>query len=137
MKTLQDIAKQFKSLTLLNLKTPPTRAYKTGNLYDNVQSYNTIGRMITKRPTVSKVKQELDIEDGNVSISYSPPGAKYGKYVEGGTRFMKARPFAGDAANSPALQKTIMEYQKDVAKAVGLQMHQQIGKVLKKASSKR
>jgi hypothetical protein len=42
-----------------------------------------------------------------ITLNYAPPGAEYGKFVEDGTVYMKARPFAEEAANDPLLKRQI------------------------------
>jgi len=111
MPTLKDIAQSITSLAQLNLTRGYTKAYKTGNLYRNVGSYNTPARVLgdTKmgKKRLSKSKQTDTIE---FSLSYNPPGAPYGKFVEEGTRYMDARPFAEEAINSPQIERMIDEY---------------------------
>ena len=48
MPTLKDIAKQVTSLAQLNLTRGATKAYKTGNLYRNIGSYNTPNRTLER-----------------------------------------------------------------------------------------
>lgn len=111
MPTLNDIAKKITSLAQLNLTRGYTKAYKTGKLYNNVGSYNTPSRVLgdTKlgKKRLSKTKQVDTIE---FSLSYNPPGAPYGKYVEEGTKYMDARPFAQEAIDSPQIERMIDEY---------------------------
>jgi hypothetical protein len=115
MPTLNDIAKKLTSLAQLNLTRGYTRAYKTGNLYDNIGSYNTPARVLgdTKlgKKRLSKTKKLDTIE---FSLTYNPPGgtppATYGKYVEEGTWKMPARPFAEEAIDSPIIERMIDEY---------------------------
>ena len=97
MKTLKDIAGLYKTLAEANLVSGPTRAYKTGNLLNQVSSRNNANSMIS---TPSKGVYVI-------SLNYSPEGATYGKFVEEGTRYMDARPFAENAANSPELKRAI------------------------------
>ena len=111
MKTLQDIAIKITSLAQLNLTRGYTKAYKTGTLYDNIGSYNTPNRVLGKtklgKERLSKTKKLETIE---FSLTYNPPGADYGKFVEEGTRYMDARPFAEEAINSPIIESMIDEY---------------------------
>lgn len=111
MPTLNDIAKKITSLAQLNLTTGYTRAYKTGNLYRSVGSYNTPSRVLgdTKlgKKRLSKTKK---IDTLEFDLTYNPPGATYGQYVEEGTRYMDARPFAEEAINSPQIETMIDEY---------------------------
>jgi hypothetical protein len=104
MKTLADVAKDYKSITQKLIiggypgwKKPP---YLTGNLYRTVGSFNNDQRMINTQ----KGKSFL-------TLNYAPPGARYGTYVEKGTSRMPARPFAATAANSQDLKRSIFEYE--------------------------
>ena len=111
MATLKDIAKGVTSLAQLNLTRGATKAYKTGNLYRNIGSYNTPNRVLGKtklgKKRLSKTKK---IDTLEFDLTYNPPGATYGQYVEEGTRYMDARPFAEEAINSPQIEKMIDEY---------------------------
>ena len=111
MPTINDIAKKLTSLAQLNLTSGYTRAYKTGKLYDNIGSYNTPNRVLGKtklgKKRLSKTKK---IDTLEFDLTYNPPGATYGQFVEEGTRYMAARPFAEEAINSPQIEKMIDEY---------------------------
>jgi hypothetical protein len=111
MPTLNDIAKKLTSLAQLNLTSGYTRAYKTGKLYDNIGSYNTPNRVLGKtklgKKRLSKTKK---IDTLEFDLTYNPPGAEYGQYVEEGTWKMPARPFAEEAINSPQIETMIDEY---------------------------
>ena len=111
MATLNDIAKKLTSLAQLNLTSGYTRAYKTGKLYDNIGSYNTPNRVLGKtklgKKRLSKTKK---IDTLEFDLTYNPPGAEYGQYVEEGTWKMPARPFAEEAINSPQIETMIDEY---------------------------
>jgi hypothetical protein len=111
MPSLNDIAKKITSLAQLNLTSGYTRAYKTGNLYDRVGSYNTPNRVLGKtklgKKRLSKTKK---IDTLEFDLTYNPPGAEYGQYVEEGTWKMPARPFAEEAINSPQIETMIDEY---------------------------
>jgi len=136
MKTLQDVAKTFASLAYRNVSTPGLQTYAvdTGNLKDKVKGFNTIDKMITQRKSKSPTK--LSAEAGTVAYQFAPPGAKYGKWVEWGTRNMKPRPFAGDAATDPELQKVIQEYQLSLTAQVGAQAANQVSKSVAKMSAR-
>jgi hypothetical protein len=104
MKTLADVAKDYKSITQKLIiggypgwKKPP---YLTGNLYRTVGSFNDDRRMIFTQKGKSFI-----------TLNYAPPGARYGTYVEKGTSRMPARPFAATAANSADLKRSIYEYE--------------------------
>lgn len=111
MATLNDIAKKVSSLAQLNLTRGKTKAYKTGNLYNNIGSYNTPNRVLgntklgKKRLSVSDTRYGIEL-----NLVYNPPGATYGQFVEEGTRYMDARPFAEEAINSPIIDRMIEEY---------------------------
>jgi len=111
MPSLNDIAKKLTSLAQLNLTSGYTRAYKTGKLYDNIGSYNTPNRVLGKtklgKKRLSKTKK---IDTLEFDLTYNPPGAEYGQYVEEGTWKMPARPFAEEAINSPQIETMIDEY---------------------------
>jgi hypothetical protein len=111
MATLNDIAKKVSSLAQLNLTRGKTKAYKTGNLYRNIGSYNTPARVLGKtklgKQRLSTTNTRYGIE---LNLVYNPPGAKYGQFVEEGTKYMDARPFAEDAINSPIIDRMIEEY---------------------------
>jgi hypothetical protein len=108
--TLEDVAKKVTSLAQLNLTRGKTRAYKTGNLYNKVGSYNTVDRVLGKKKLGKKRKKlESSREDIELNLVYNPPGAEYGQFVEEGTRYMKPRPFAEEALNSPIIDKMIDE----------------------------
>ena len=112
MATLNDIAIKLTSLAQLNLTRGYTKAYKTGNLYDRVGSYNTPARVLGKtklgKERLSKTKKLDTIE---FSLTYNPPGAEYGKFIEEGTRYIQPpRPFAEEAINSPQIERMIDQY---------------------------
>lgn len=99
MKTFKDVAGLFKTLAQTYMVSGPWRpAYKTGNLYKTVGDYNTATRMLRE-------------EEGKYTIvlNYAPPGAEYGKFVEEGTRYMDARPFAQYASQDATLKSLINE----------------------------
>jgi hypothetical protein len=45
-----------------------------------------------------------------LTLNYAPSDANYGKFVEEGTQYMEARPFAEKASQDPLLKKTIDAY---------------------------
>ena len=99
MKTFKDVAGLFKTLAQSYMLNGPWRpVYKTGNLYRRVGDFNTANQMLRE-------------EEGKYTIvlNYAPPGAEYGKFVEEGTRFMEARPFAQFASQDATLQSLIQE----------------------------
>jgi hypothetical protein len=101
MKTLKDLAGLYKTLAQTYMVQGPWRpAYKTGNLYRRVGEFNTPDRMIrsTSKTSVTLV------------LTFAPPAAEYGKFVENGTYKMKARPFAEMAASDTQFTKALNEY---------------------------
>lgn len=113
MKTLQDVAKQYKKSVGQAIypgvpynygkgKTPTSsRAFKTGNLLTKfVQSSqnqpNTIGK---------KTKDGFEFE-----VEVAPKGAEYGKYVHYGTYKMRARPFGELGFNEPNFVEALDEF---------------------------
>jgi HK97 gp10 family phage protein len=111
MATLNDIAKQVTSLAQLNLTKKPNKAYKTGNLYRNIGSYNTPNRVLGNTKLGKQRKKLQDVHYGvELNLVYNPPGADYGQYVEEGTSKMDKRPFAEEAMNDPSILRMIEEY---------------------------
>lgn len=100
MKTLKDLAGLYKTLAQSNLTTGRTRAYKTGNLYNQISQRNTADNMITQS---SKSKYVI-------ALNYAPEEAEYGKFVEEGTSKMEARPFAENAANDPMMISAVNDF---------------------------
>jgi hypothetical protein len=126
MKTLKDVAGLYKTLAQTYMINGPWRpAYKTGNLYRQVGDYNTATQMIAE-------------EQGKytLALTYAPPAATYGKYVQNGTWKMEARPFAEYAANSTELAQAIDEFNKgkveEVAKDTLSRLSISLGKLGKK-----
>jgi len=123
MKELEEVAKTFTSLAQLYMVSGPWKpAYKTGDLYKNIGSYNTPGRMITSKQARSKTKLKIPEPSFNVSLQFAPDiaGSKtgkpttYGKWVEWGNGTGvgagKPRPFAEKASQDPLLKKKIDAY---------------------------
>jgi hypothetical protein len=111
MPSLKDIAEKVSSLAQLNLTRGKTKAYKTGNLYRNVGSYNTPARVLGKTKLGKKRLSTTNTRYGiELNLVYNPPRATYGQFVEEGTVNMDARPFAEDAINSPIIDRMIEEY---------------------------
>lgn len=102
MKTLKDVAGLYKTLVQNNLTSGPTKAYKTGNLYNRISSYNRTDNMVVERKN-GKNKKYI------ITINIAPDGAVYGKYVHDGTYKMMARPFAELAAQDPQMRKAVDE----------------------------
>lgn len=111
MVTLNDIAKKVTSLAQLNLTRGRTKAYKTGNLYNNIGSYNTPARVLGNTKLGKKRLSTTDTKYGiELNLVYNPPRATYGQFVEEGTRYMDARPFAQEAIDSPIIDRMIEDY---------------------------
>jgi hypothetical protein len=124
MKTLEDIAKTYQSLANLYMISGNWKpVFKTGDLYKNIQSFNTPSNMITQQQAASVTSYNLPQTSFTVSLQYAPdiPGAKtgkpttYGKFVEEGFKHKSGtiigpRPFAEQASKDPLLKKTIDAY---------------------------
>ena len=104
MKTLKDVAGLYKSKVLENIQSGPNRAYKTGNLYNRIDSSNQAASMVKVQ------KKGKEIDDVTFTINISPNGAQYGQYVHNGTYKMKARPFAKSAAQDTEFQNVMNEF---------------------------
>ena len=89
--TLKDIAQQFQSLAKIAISRPPNRAIDTGKLRDSI-----------------KVKQTRTNKAGGAIFDLNT--VYYGVFVENGTRKMRARPFAAEAADSDTLKAMIDDY---------------------------
>jgi hypothetical protein len=113
-KELKDIAFKYADLAGVYMRNGQyfRPAYKTGNLFNRVTTYNDVSRML-KEQSEGKVVLTLD---------YAPPGAQYGKYVHGGyntrnkdesqRRFIEGRPYAYYAANDPQIRMMVDVYVK-------------------------
>ena len=113
MKTLEEVAQTFAKLAQLYMISGNWKpAYKTGNLYNTIGSYNTAAQMIKSAATTTTT--ELQLPQQTISLQFAPPGATYGKWVEWGNGTGvgagKPRPFAEQASKDPLLKKTIDEY---------------------------
>ncbi len=102
MKTLKDVAKVYKDQALKAInpgvpynkyKTGSSKAFKTGRIFKEVASRNRIQTMVTED------------RSGNIVFKFDFQLPDYAKYVQYGTRNMKARPFAQIAAQSPEFIK--------------------------------
>ena len=103
MKELRDVAKIYKDKALQAInpgvpyrkyKTGSSKAYKTGKMYKSIASSNRIQTMFRK-----------DKKSGKITFSFNFQAPDYAKYVQYGTKYMKARPFAQIAAQSPEFIK--------------------------------
>ena len=113
MKTLEEVAQTYAKLAQLYMISGDWKpAYKTGNLYNTIGSYNTAAQMIKSAATVTTT--ELQLPQQIITLQFAPPGATYGKWVEWGNGTGvgagKPRPFAEQASKDPLLKKTIDEY---------------------------
>ena len=113
MKTLEEVAQTFSKLAQLYMISGNWKpAFKTGNLYNTIGSYNTAAQMIKSAATTTTT--ELQLPQQTISLQFAPPGATYGKWVEWGNGTGvgagKPRPFAEQASKDPLLKKTIDEY---------------------------
>jgi len=124
MKTLKDVAKIYKdkALTAINpgvpynkYKTGSSKAYKTGKMYKNVASENRIQTMFQKD------------KKGKITFTFNFSQPDYAKYVHDGTRYMKARPFAKLAAQSPEFIKAKDELVGEEAKLVLDSIFEELG----------
>lgn len=112
MKELEQVAKTYSQLAQLYLISGNWKpAFKTGNLYRTLGSYNTPDKMLTLQAARSSTKLSLPISTFNISLQFAPPGATYGKWVEWGNGTGvgagNPRPFAEQASQDPLLKKTI------------------------------
>ena len=115
MKTLEDIATTYSQLAQLYLISGNWKpAYKTGNLYNRIGSYNTAAKMIATVSSTSTTTLELPQKGFNIALQFAPPVARYGKWVEWGNGTGvgagNPRPFAEEASKDPLLKKTIDSY---------------------------
>ena len=124
MKTLKDGAKIYKdkALTAINpgvpynkYKTGSSKAYKTGKMYKDVASRNRIQTMFQKD------------KKGKITFTFNFSQPDYAKYVHDGTRYMKARPFAKLAAESPEFIKAKDELVGEEAKLVLDSIFEELG----------
>ena len=124
MKTLKDVAKIYKdkALTAINpgvpynkYKTGSSKAYKTGKMYKDVASRNRIQTMFQKD------------KKGKITFTFNFSQPDYAKYVHDGTRYMKARPFAKIAAESPEFIKAKDELVGEEAKLVLDSIFEELG----------
>ena len=117
MNTLNDVAKAYKQAALQAInpgvpyksyKTGSSRAYKTGNLFNQINSSNNIKSM-------SKLGR--DKKSFTISFDIAPNGAIYGQYVHNGTSKMRKRPFGEIAANSILVKEAVDDYMNQVVQS--------------------
>lgn len=121
--------KEIKQVALSVRNTASALApYKTGNLRNSLNAYNTPDRMIKYLP------------NGNAVISYytSPPSAKYGKYWNspygsgnGRTATIKKRypnnfDFGQKALNNPDTKQRIKDYAAALGKQIATEIREAI-----------
>lgn len=110
MKTLQDVAKQYKKSAAQAIypgfpypayqKTRSSKAFKTGNLLTQFVRNNADDTAIGK-------------ENGNTytfTLNVAPQGAEYGRFVHYGTYKMQARPFAQIGAEDKKFRDVLDEF---------------------------
>jgi len=123
--TLKDIAEQFQSLAQIAIQRPPNRAvgkdrpgHKGGTLRDSI-----------------KVRQTRTNKAGGAIFDLDT--VYYGVFVENGTRKMKARPFAKEAADSDTLKAMVDDYMKSIVQLTVMDTTKaNLDKNLKKYSTK-
>jgi hypothetical protein len=109
MKTLQDVAKQFKKSAAQAIypgfpypayqKTRSSKAFKTGNLLTQFVRANADDASIARK-----------IVNGyEFTLNVAPPGAEYGRFVHFGTYKMQARPFAEIGAEDVKFRNALNE----------------------------
>jgi len=111
--TLNDIATQFESLAKLAIQTKPNRAIDTGKLRDSIRV----------------IKTQTNKAGGAI---FDLKTVYYGFFVENGTHFMRARPFAKEAADSSTLKMMIDDYFKSVVNVTVMETMKATDKKLKK-----
>ena len=110
MKTLQDVAKQYKKSAAQAIypgfpysgyqKTRSSRAFKTGNLLTQFVRANADDTAIARK-IVNGYEFTLDV---------APKGAEYGRFVHFGTSKMQARPFAEIGAEDKKFRDVLEEF---------------------------
>ena len=117
MKSLNDIAKAYKQSALQAInpgvsyssyKTGVSRAYRTGNLFNQIASSNNIDGMI---------KLGKDRKSFTLTFNIAPNGAPYGKYVHNGTYKMGKRPFGEIAGESKSVKEAFDMYMNQVVES--------------------
>lgn len=122
MKTLQDVAKQYKKSAAQAIypgfpyspyqKTRSSRAFKTGNLLTQFVRANDAA-------IVTQIVNGYEF-----TLNVAPPGAEYGSFVHFGTSKMQARPFAEIGAEDKKFRDVLDEF-----------IQQEVGKMLDTESS--
>lgn len=110
MKTLQDVAKQYKKSAAQAIypgfpypayqKTRSSKAFKTGNLLTQFVRNNADDNAIARK-----------IVNGyEFTLNVAPQGAEYGRFVHFGTTKMQARPFAEIGAEDSKFRDVLNEF---------------------------
>ena len=107
MKEFRQVADSFRTLSQTYMINRSKPAYKTGNLFNTVGSFNTTDKMLRSTKTKKGNKIKIETPKVFITLDYAPPGAEYGKFVQNGTSKMKKRPFAEEAAKDPLLKRQI------------------------------
>ena len=107
MKEFRQVAETFRTLAKTYMINRSKPAYKTGNLFNTVGSFNTTDKMLKSTSTKKGNKIKIETPKVFITLDYAPTGAEYGKFVHDGTYKMKKRPFAEEAANDPLLKRQI------------------------------
>jgi hypothetical protein len=110
MKTLQDVAKQYKKSAAQAIypgfpysayqKTRSSKAFKSGNLLTQFVRANADDTAIARKI----------INGYEFILNVAPPGAEYGSYVHFGTSKMQARPFAEIGAEDTKFRNVLNEF---------------------------
>lgn len=111
--TLKDIANQFQSLAQLYIQQQPNRAIRTEKLKNSIR--------VTQTRTNKAGGAIFDLKT-----------VYYGFFVENGTRKMRPRPFAAQAANSDILKAMIDDYMKSQVEVTVMETMKVTDKRLKK-----
>ncbi len=107
MKEFRQVADSFRTLAQTYMINRSKPAYKTGNLFNTVGSFNTTDKMLRSTKTKKGNKIKIETPKVFITLDYAPPGAEYGKFVQNGTYKMEKRPFAEEAAKDPLLKRQI------------------------------
>jgi hypothetical protein len=113
MKTLQDVAKQYKKSVGEALYPGKPYNYGSGPTPQSSRAFKT-GNLLTKFLTSPQNAANLigsKIGDGyQFVVDIAPDGAYYGRWVHYGTTRMKARPFGELGANDSLFKAMLDEF---------------------------
>jgi hypothetical protein len=112
MKEFRQVANSFRTLAQTYMINRSQPAYKSGDLFNAVGSYNTTDRMLRSTKTKKGGKFKLETPKVFITLDYSPPGKTeiYGAIVHNGKGRGKnatPRPFAEEASKDPLLKRQI------------------------------